>query len=81
MHFAGAQNITYEAVMTRFTSPWWIGFDTLFLTAAVYHGFTGIWGIGLEYIRGDSALKGLRIVLTVGGFGLALVGFYILTLG
>jgi len=81
MHFAGAQNFTYEAVMARFASPWWIGFNAAFLVSAAYHGFNGLWGIGLEYIKDGPALRWLRFGLNAAGVALVLVGFYILTLG
>ena len=65
MHYSGAENITYEAVMTRLSSPWWKGFDIVFLASVIYHGFNGLWGISTEYIEKEGYLKTVETLLLV----------------
>lgn len=81
MHFAGARSLTYELVMARLRSPRWMAFNALFLVSAIYHGFTGLWGIALEHISGNPWLRAARFALTASALCLAGVGFYVLTLG
>ena len=65
MHYSGAENITYEAVMTRLSSPLWKAFDIIFLVSVLYHAFNGLWGISIEYIKKEGNLKTLRAILVV----------------
>jgi succinate dehydrogenase hydrophobic membrane anchor protein len=79
MHFAGPEALSYDAVRARFDSPLWVVFNALFLVAVIYHGFGGLWGIALEYLRG-TALNMARGLIIASAAGLAIAGFYILTL-
>jgi succinate dehydrogenase / fumarate reductase membrane anchor subunit len=81
MHFSGPENLTYEAVMVRFQNPFWIVFNILFLSSACYHGFNGLWGITLEYVRSEKWVVFVRYSYTMAGVALVAVGLYILTLG
>ncbi len=65
MHYSGAENIGYDAVMARLSSPWWKGFDIIFLVSVLYHGFNGLWGISIEYIKKEGTLKTVRTILVV----------------
>jgi succinate dehydrogenase / fumarate reductase membrane anchor subunit len=81
MHFAGTDSLTYEAVAARLRDPFWIAFNALFLVSAIYHGFMGLWGIAIEYVRAGRLLRATRSVITGAAGGLTIVGLYILTLG
>ncbi len=65
MHYSGAENISYDAVMARISSPWWKAFDIIFLISVLYHGFNGLWGISIEYLKKEGTLKTVRTILVV----------------
>ncbi|MEW5745100.1 MAG: succinate dehydrogenase, hydrophobic membrane anchor protein [Nitrospirota bacterium] len=79
MHYSGAGQIGYEAVVQRLSNPCWKAFDMLFLVAAVYHGFNGLWGMAIEYVRSAGLLKLLQVALLVTSTLLIAAGIYILT--
>jgi len=80
MHFTGEKQITYEIVIHRLSSPSWKVFDSLFLISAIYHGFNGMWGLSLEYLRGEK-LRGItQVVILVSTVLLLATGVYIISL-
>ena len=80
MHFIGPEQLTYEAVSARLADPAWIAFNIAFLLSAIYHGFNGLWGIAIEYLKGG-ALSAAKGAVLLSAAGLSAVGIYILTLG
>ncbi|MEJ2183655.1 MAG: succinate dehydrogenase, hydrophobic membrane anchor protein [Nitrospirota bacterium] len=80
MHVALKENLGYEAVMARLRSPWWMAFDILFLAAALYHGFGGLWGMADEYIHEGRSRRAVKSILLGAAGGLGVVGLYVLTL-
>jgi succinate dehydrogenase / fumarate reductase membrane anchor subunit len=80
MHFSGSRQITHELVLNRISSPYWKAFDLIFLSSVLYHGFSGLQGIVLEYVRGPKWLKLSQAVLLASSVLLMLSGIYIVTL-
>jgi len=80
MHFAGPENIGFEAVSRRLESPLWIAFNVLFLLSALYHGFNGLWGMAVEYVPQGRPLRTAKSILLGAASGLMVVGLYILAL-
>ncbi|RMG68664.1 MAG: succinate dehydrogenase, hydrophobic membrane anchor protein [Nitrospirae bacterium] len=78
MHYSGADNIGYQAVMARLSSPLWKGFDIIFLLSVIYHGFNGLWGICLEYIKREGYLNTVKTFLMVISFILFVKGVTII---
>jgi succinate dehydrogenase / fumarate reductase membrane anchor subunit len=78
MHSCGTENITYEAMMARLENPWWVAFNAVFLVSALYHGYNGLWGIALEYLRPGIPLGTARALLLVSATALLLVGINVL---
>lgn len=76
-HFSGGDALTYEAVRVRLDNPYWITFNVAFLLSVIYHGFNGLWGIAMEYVRG-AVLKWLQVLILGAAFALAFVGLNIL---
>lgn len=78
MHLSGVHNYSYESIIERLNSPYWIGFNAIFLLSSIYHGFYGINGLITEYVK-DRVFRGifrfftfaLAGVLTV--FGLSIL--------
>jgi succinate dehydrogenase / fumarate reductase membrane anchor subunit len=81
MHFVGPENLSYDAVAARLDTSGWIMFNVLFLVSALYHGFSGLWGMALEYVRSEMLLKASKALLLLAAFGLCGVGVYVLSLG
>ncbi|GAQ93886.1 succinate dehydrogenase [Thermodesulfovibrio aggregans] len=80
MHFMGHDNYSYEAVMQRLSDPSWKIFNIVFLISALYHGFYGLNGLVLEYIKSDSLKKFLKIMIFVIPVALAFWGVKIVFL-
>jgi succinate dehydrogenase / fumarate reductase membrane anchor subunit len=80
MHFTGPEKITYEVVIQRLSSPWWRTFDIIFLSTAIFHGFNGLWGLVLEYIRGDKLRGVTQVLILVSAAVLFVTGIYIVML-
>jgi succinate dehydrogenase / fumarate reductase membrane anchor subunit len=81
MHFVGPENISYDAVAARLDTPGWIMFNFLFLISALYHGFSGLWGIALEYVRSEMWLNAAKALILLAAVGLCGAGFYVLAIG
>lgn len=79
MHYTGAQAIGHEAVMDRLSNPWWIAFDLFLLISIAYHGFNGLWGMAIEYVHKEGALKAVKGTILLAAAGVVAVGTYILT--
>ncbi len=63
MHYSNPDNISFESVISRLSSPFWKTFDTLFLLSVIYHGFNGIWGIIIEYVTNTRKLRIMKFSL------------------
>ena len=81
MHFMGTEQLSYELITARLNDPLWIVFNIVFLISAIYHGFNGLWGIALEYIKGRRAQRLAGFTITATSITLTGIGIYILTLG
>ena len=79
MHYSGAGQISHESILARLSNPYWIAFNIIFLLSLTYHGFNGLLGIMLEYVRSDKMQKVLEGVLIILAITLVSVGVYILT--
>ena len=60
------------------TGTYWITFNFIFLLSAIYHGFNGLFGIMLEYVRSQKLQKIFEGVLIVTALTLIGAGVYIL---
>jgi len=76
LHYAQEGFVTYEKVAARLASPWWKGFDILFLTLAVFHGFNGFQMVVLEYVHGERAQHRLILLLWIVALTLLSIGIY-----
>jgi succinate dehydrogenase hydrophobic anchor subunit len=63
MHFEGPSTIEHISIIERFSNPYWITFDILFLAILSYHGFNGFRGIAIEYIQSEGLLKAVQIII------------------
>lgn len=79
-HIEGHEQTEYEMVIKRLADPYWITFDLVFLLSLIYHGFNGMWGIALEYIKPPKLLKFFRTLIVGAACLLIIVGIYIITL-
>ena len=79
MHYSGPEQITYQYVMARFSNPLWKVFDVAFLVAVIYHGFSGLWGVAVEYAGSARLLKALQLLILLSSAALFATGIYILT--
>jgi len=77
MHYSGTGALDYETVTARLSSPYWKGFDILFLLSILYHGFNGLWGIATEYIKESVVLRILQTVIVAASIGLFITGIRI----
>lgn len=80
MHYSGPEQIKYELVLRRISSPYWKTFDLLFLSLIIYHGFNGVWGIAIEYISSKKLLRFSRVLILTLALLLFAIGIYILSL-
>ncbi|MFO0754008.1 MAG: succinate dehydrogenase, hydrophobic membrane anchor protein [Thermodesulfovibrionales bacterium] len=80
MHFSGPEKITHAVVLERISSPWWKTFDVVFLSAALYHGFNGLWGLAEEYIRPAGLRRAAKTALFLLAAVLYAVGISIVAL-
>jgi succinate dehydrogenase / fumarate reductase membrane anchor subunit len=78
MHYSGSDQVGYEAVIRRISSPYWITFDLLFLLSAIYHGFNGLWGVAVEYITSDGLLRSVQYLILTVSLVLFSAGIFIL---
>jgi len=79
-HVEGHEQTEYEMVIKRLSNPYWIAFDLVFLLSLIYHGFNGMWGIALEYIKPPQLLDFFRTLIVGSACLLIFVGIYIITL-
>lgn len=63
MHFEDHSAIEHASITERFSNPYWITFDIFFLAILSYHGFNGLSGIAIEYIRSERLLRAVRILI------------------
>jgi succinate dehydrogenase / fumarate reductase membrane anchor subunit len=61
------------------TGNYWKTFNFIFLLSAIYHGFNGLLGIMLEYVRSPITQKILEGVLIISALILVGFGYNILT--
>ena len=71
---------TFDVVIRRLSNPYWKVFDLCFLVTILFHGFNGLWGIALEYIRSVRLLKFSQTVIVAMVSLLLVTGIYIITL-
>jgi succinate dehydrogenase / fumarate reductase membrane anchor subunit len=80
MHFSGGQEITYAFVVKRLSNPWWKTFDIAFLLTAIFHGFSGLRGLAIEYVSSEPLLRLSQAVILLFAMALAFAGIYIVSL-
>lgn len=80
MHYSGPDQISYDVVIKRLSNPFWKTFDAVFLISAIYHGFNGMWGITVEYVRTPWLLRASQFALFTTAILLAMVGIYIISI-
>ncbi|MCS7203832.1 MAG: succinate dehydrogenase, hydrophobic membrane anchor protein [Thermodesulfovibrio sp.] len=66
-------NYSYETVIKRLSEPSWQIFNIVFLFSSLYHGFYGLHGLVVEYIK-DSSLK--RVLSTLVYFIPLILAFF-----
>ena len=67
LHYFLDKPLSFDKVVARLTSPWWVIFDSLLLITVVYHALNGIWNILTDYNPSPSLRKFY-------GWGLFIVG-------
>ncbi len=78
MHYSGSSALEYEEIARRLSSPFWKGFDILFLGSILYHGFNGLWGIAIEYIHSRKLLKIAHTLIVLLAAGLLATGVMVI---
>ncbi len=80
IHFQGAGEDAWShgAIFLRLSSPLWLVFYIIFLSVLLYHGFYGLWGIAVEYVRRVSLLAAIRACLVAVSLALWASGIFIL---
>jgi succinate dehydrogenase hydrophobic membrane anchor protein len=78
MHYSGTDQLAYESVIKRISSPYWKAFDIVFLISILYHGLNGLWGIVTEYVHSIRLLKVVRTSIILLAFIVLFTGVYII---
>ena len=60
LHYSGPEEAKFEFVLGRLSNPYWRAFDMVFLISVVFHGFNGLWGIAVEYVRSEEHTSELQ---------------------
>lgn len=68
----------HGAIFLRLSSPLWQLFYLVFLSALIYHGFYGLWGIAIEYIKRTRLLDAIGAALLIASLALWAAGIFIL---
>ena len=77
MHYSGSEQITHEFVLKRISNPYWQVFDLVLLTSVIWHGFSGIWGIAVDYAGSKAILKSFQTIILMSALFLMVTGIYI----
>ncbi len=68
----------HGAVFLRLSDPLWWAFYAVFLSAVLYHGFYGLRGIAVEYIRRQRLLSAAKAGLLALCLALWVAGMFVL---
>ncbi|MDA8086703.1 MAG: hypothetical protein M0Z75_08390 [Nitrospiraceae bacterium] len=63
----------HGAVFLRLSRPGWWAFYIIFLSAVIYHGFYGLWGIAVEYVKRERKKQKLLGAIRAGLFAVSLL--------
>lgn len=74
----GQEKIRFELVSDRLSHIGWIVFDLILLSATIFHGFSGLWAIILDFKPDSIFYKVTTYILIIIGITLFIYG--ILTL-
>ncbi|MBN1919273.1 MAG: succinate dehydrogenase, hydrophobic membrane anchor protein [Verrucomicrobia bacterium] len=78
IHYSGPGTVTFDIVKERLThqvwGPVWRTITLLLLFTALFHGFNGVWGVLLDYIRKGSVRLWLFSLIVTIGLVLATLG-------
>ncbi len=80
IHFQGPEKNAgfHGEIFLRLSNPLWWVFYIVFLSALIYHGFYGLWGLAIEYVRRAHLLKAIRVFLLAASLALLASGIFIL---
>jgi succinate dehydrogenase / fumarate reductase membrane anchor subunit len=75
MHLGvGVENIDYDWVLARWSSPVWRLYDWFLLTFAVAHGAVGVRTIMSDYLPGGASALAARWLLYVAAIAILMMG-------
>lgn len=77
MHFEGPSSIEHSSIIERFSNPYWITFDIFLLAILSYHGFNGLWGMAIEYIKSERLLRVIQISILFSVVVILIFGVFI----
>ena len=63
----GQEKIRFELVSDRLSHIGWIVFDLILLSATIFHGFSGLWAIILDFKPDRGFYKAATYTLTITG--------------
>lgn len=78
IHFKGPDAFQHGHIFLRLSKPKWWAFYLVFLLALIYHGFYGLWGIAVEYVRAAGALRAAKTIILAVAAALLVAGFWML---
>ncbi|MDA8325215.1 MAG: hypothetical protein M0033_03260 [Nitrospiraceae bacterium] len=78
IHFKGPDAFQHGNIFLRLSRPSWLAFYLVFLSALIYHGSYGLWGIAVEYVKGAGALKTVKTLLLMAATALFAAGLWVL---
>ncbi len=78
MHYTGQDTLTHEAILARLRNPFWKIFDLVFLVSVTLHGFNGLSGIVVEYIKNEPLTKTLKYIILLLALVVTITGIKII---
>lgn len=74
-HFAvPGEEITFNGVVQRIQSPWFLVLDSLLLATTVYHGLNGVRNVVYDFNINPGVKKGVSWLLLIGGIATFVYG-------
>ncbi len=70
----GQEKISFELVSDRLSHIGWIVFDLILLSATIFHGFSGLWAIILDFKPDRLFYRTITYTLTITGLILLIYG-------
>ncbi len=73
-HFIRGGEFSYQGIVAKMQSPWFLMIQFLFLLTALYHGLNGVWMVSEDYIHNRFWRLAVFNLLLFGGLVLLFIG-------